>query len=609
MPFRLPEEEVRDRMMAHVVNILVLVWGAAYWARTAASFPADYFVDAAMDFGKGEHHPFFLPDKERDRKFGTVAGNYYSHAIARQRSHDRLIANIFQFRLSFLALGALPAEEVALTRQRIAESHARALAGQHGQDAVLHRDSTRRLLDAARGREVQVDASAIPRILGASDVDIPSAGLGFGGVCDRGPIGKAAYGMCDSEYVEIFESSRNFLSTAIGTGLRLLDSAWLYGSDPVIGRMLAASKVPRRNFFVMTKIMPDNFLPAATRADNGSETAARAEGDESPMDYFGKQLAELRTGYVDVLFTHHVTRDDYFQQTWKKMEQVQLDGKARFLGVSGVKDLHLARDCMASGICRAQSRIFMQVPWTPCASGTWPEGWPYLNMTELTNVVLINHDIATCRAEPVVNALARHHRTTFYTIVLSWARQFNITSLFAAYALDHLQADLETRVGLSQEEMAVLYGLQAVYAHSPDLSSGPDANCAAVHLGSLVHDPLGIRLLYANLSDVAGSNCAMRMASPEDDLGAEPKGRMVRLEVLNNGDTDVEIVEHLRGGSQEREAVIPPHSSVRDEEVEDGEVFDVVARKGGYQQEVQVDADRGLEQRIVIPPRIIRRHG
>jgi diketogulonate reductase-like aldo/keto reductase len=377
--------------------------------------------------------------------------------------------------------------------------------------------------------------------------------------------------------------------------------------------MLAASGVPRSDFFVMTKIMPDNFLPAATRDDNGS--AARVEGDQSPVDYFKKQLAELRTGYVDVLFTHHLARDDYFQQTWKKMEQVQLDGQARFLGVSSFKDLQSARDCMASGVCRTQSRIFMQIPWTPCASATWPEGWPYIDMTELTDVVLVNHDIAICRDEPVVNALARHHRTNFYTIVLSWARQFNITSLFQAYTLEHLQADLETRVGLSQEEMAVLYGLQAVYAHSAD-PYGLDANCPAVHLGNLAHDPLGLRLLYANLSDVAGSNCAMSMTSPEDDeddLGADgPKGRMVRLEVFNNGDTDVEIFKHLRGEGlfgTEREEVVHPHSTVRDDEVEDGEIFDVVAGKDGYRQVVKVDADQGLEQRIVIPPRIIRRHG
>jgi len=596
--------------MASRGKILFLVWCAGCWARQAVCFPADYFVDAAMDFGKGERHPFFQSNTDRGSKFASTAGNYYFEFIARQPLHQRLVANIFQLRFAFLALGALPAEEAALTRRRIAESHARALAGQQGQDAVLQEGSTQKLLDAARGREVQVDTSAVPRTRPAPDVGMPSAGLGFGGVCDRGPVGKTDYDLCEREYVDKFEGPSNFLSKAVDTGVRLLDSAWLYGSDPVIGRMLAASALPRSDFFVMTKVMPDDFLPTATRADDSYESAARVGDDESPVDYFGKQLAELRTGYVDVLFTHHVTRSDTFQQMWKNMEQVQLEGKARFLGVSSVEDLQLARDCMSSGACRAQSPIFMQIPWTPCASRTWPEGWPFLNMTELKDVVLITHDIAICRDEPVVNAIARHHRTNFYTVALSWARQLNITSLVAAYTLEHLQSDLETRVGLSQEEMAVLYGLQTVYAHSSYPWSGPGASCPAIHLGSLVHDPLGIRLLYANLSDVAGSNCAMMIASPKDELGAEePKGRIVRLEVFNDGDTDVEIVEHLRGDSQERGEVIHPHSSVRDDEVQDGEVFDVTGRKNDYQQKIQVDADQGLEQRIVVRPRIIRRHG
>jgi hypothetical protein len=229
-------------------------------------------------------------------------------------------------------------------------------------------------------------------------------------------------------------------------------------------------------------------------------------------------------------------------------------------------------------------------------------------MSELTDVVLVIHDIAICRGEPVVGALARHHQTNFYTVVLSWARQLNITSLFQAYTIEHLQADLETRVGLSQEEMAVLYGLQAVYAHSPDPWAGPNATCAAVHLENLAHDPLGIRPLYANLSEVAGSNCAMRMASPET-LTEEPDERMVTVKIFNDGDTDVEIFRRLEGGTLEREGKMPPHSSIKDE-LQDGDVYEVETQEDGLLHEVTVDADQGLEQGIVFRhPRIIRRHG
>ena len=62
---------------------------------------------------------------------------------------------------------------------------------------------------------------------------------------------------------------------------------------------------------------------------------------------------------------------------------------------------------------------------------------------------------------------------------------------------------------ISEEEVAVLFGLQTVYLWDSHTHRGEEP-CSPVYLNRIAYDPLGIRELYEDLgSDLAGSNCFM----------------------------------------------------------------------------------------------------
>lgn len=225
--------------------------------------------------------------------------------------------------------------------------------------------------------------------------------------------------------------------------------------------------------------------------------------------------------YVDVLFTHHVTTGkESFLQTWKRMEQQQLQGKVRFLGVNSFQELKWVQACIGEGFCLKQDRLFYQIPCTLCGSSLHDELWLTRRIESfrlLGNVVLISNNLARCQGEPVVSAIARHRGTSFHLIVLQWMRQMGIISLFSSTNVSHVQANLQTHISLSLEEMAVLLGLENIYSHSlHDSKSNLDNSCPRIKLDNLLYDPLGMRPLFTNLTEFAGSNCAMGIESPNE---------------------------------------------------------------------------------------------
>ena len=93
--------------------------------------------------------------------------------------------------------------------------------------------------------------------------------------------------------------------------------------------------------------------------------------------------------------------------------------------------------------------------------------------------------------------------------------------LFFSTNASHIRKNLyEAPVSLSEEEVAVLFGLQTVYlwddsvlpaaTETPPHSIRREDECLPVYLNRIAHDPLGIRELYEGVgSDLAGSNCFM----------------------------------------------------------------------------------------------------
>lgn len=109
----------------------------------------------------------------------------------------------------------------------------------------------------------------------------------------------------------------NAVKSAIEQGVRLIDTARIYGNEEEIGRAvreeIAAGTVTREELFVTTKIYPGSDM-------------------ENPEEAIQGCLDRLDIGYVDMMLLHHPDRNDV--KAYKAMEQFVKEGKIRSIGLS-----------------------------------------------------------------------------------------------------------------------------------------------------------------------------------------------------------------------------------------------------------------------------------
>lgn len=104
---------------------------------------------------------------------------------------------------------------------------------------------------------------------------------------------------------------------AISVGYRMIDTAQFYANEEGVGKAVAASGLPRDEFFITTKIW----------ITNGGEKRASESIEES--------LKKLKTDHVDLLLIHQPFGDYY--GTYRAMEKAVKEGKARAIGTSNFR--------------------------------------------------------------------------------------------------------------------------------------------------------------------------------------------------------------------------------------------------------------------------------
>lgn len=104
----------------------------------------------------------------------------------------------------------------------------------------------------------------------------------------------------------------NSIRSALDSGVRLIDTAYMYNNEEEVGRAIRDSNVPREEIFVITKIYP-------TQYDNPEQAIEMA-------------LEKLDIGYIDMMLLHHPGEGDV--EAYKAMEKYVEQGKIRSLGLS-----------------------------------------------------------------------------------------------------------------------------------------------------------------------------------------------------------------------------------------------------------------------------------
>ncbi|MDQ3628867.1 MAG: aldo/keto reductase [Actinomycetota bacterium] len=111
---------------------------------------------------------------------------------------------------------------------------------------------------------------------------------------------------------------------ALEVGYRHIDTAAAYGNEEGVGKAIANAGIPRDEVFVTTKLW---------NSEQGSDSALAA---------FDQSLARLGLDHVDLYLIHWPTPENKtYVDTWKAMEGIYADGRARAIGVSNFQANHL----------------------------------------------------------------------------------------------------------------------------------------------------------------------------------------------------------------------------------------------------------------------------
>lgn len=239
------------------------------------------------------------------------------------------------------------------------------------------------------------------------------------------------------------ETAYNAVRAALDSGVRLIDTAYMYHNEEEIGRAIRDSGVPRSEIFVTTKLYP------GTQYENAEQAIDEA-------------LSRLDIGYIDLLLLHHPGENDV--QAYKAMEEAAAQGKIRSLGLSNwyIEELQefLPQIRVMPAVVQNEIHPYYQeqevVPYIQ-RLGIVTEGWYPLGGRGYTKEML---------SDPVLTQIAAAHGKSAAQIILRWNLQRGIVvipgSSNPAHILENTQLyDFE----LSPQEMAAIGNLDRGEKH------------------------------------------------------------------------------------------------------------------------------------------------
>jgi 2,5-diketo-D-gluconate reductase A len=243
------------------------------------------------------------------------------------------------------------------------------------------------------------------------------------------------------------EEAVSAVRTAMEAGYRSIDTAAAYENEAGVGKAIALPEVPRDELFVTTKLW---------NGDQGYDRALRA---------FDLSLDKLGLDYVDLYLIHWpLPAKDAYVETWKALEKVYNEGRARAIGVSNFQIPHLRRLFEETDVVPAVNQIELH---------------PYLQQEEL-RAFHAEHDIATEAWSPLakggtllkddtVTRLAAERGRTPAQIVLRWHVQIGNVVIPKSVTPSRIRENIEVfDFELSDADLAAIARLNRAERTGPD---------------------------------------------------------------------------------------------------------------------------------------------
>ena len=216
---------------------------------------------------------------------------------------------------------------------------------------------------------------------------------------------------------------------ALEVGYRLIDTAAMYNNEEDVGRALQRSDVHRSEVFVATKL-------------NNT-----AHGYDAALQAFDESLNKLGLDQVDLYLIHWPIRAGR-KESWKALEKIYADGRARAIGVANYDRLLLEELFETAGIVPAVNQIECS-PWL-----FQPELMEYCRAKhiQIQSYCPITRGIKF--NDPRLHPICDRYGKTPAQIVLNWHVRHGISTIPKSVRRERLQENLGTlSFSLSEHDM------------------------------------------------------------------------------------------------------------------------------------------------------------
>lgn len=234
---------------------------------------------------------------------------------------------------------------------------------------------------------------------------------------------------------------------ALDAGYRSIDTAAIYGNEAGTGRALAATDIPRAELFVTTKLW---------NAEQGYDSTLRA---------FDASLAKLGLEYIDLYLIHWpIPARDMYVDTYKALEKIYADGRAKAIGVSNFQPAHLERLLGEVSVVPAVNQIELHPQFQQAESralharhGIATEAWSPLGQGK------------GLLADPTIAEIAAKHGKTPAQVVLRWHLQLGNIVIPKSATPSRIAENIDVfDFALDDADLAAVTGLDAGKRLGPD---------------------------------------------------------------------------------------------------------------------------------------------
>ncbi|KAI0368103.1 Aldo/keto reductase [Pilatotrama ljubarskyi] len=211
------------------------------------------------------------------------------------------------------------------------------------------------------------------------------------------------------------DNAWTFMLSALKAGYRLIDTAWVYGTEKATAIAIKKSGIPREEIWITTKL--------------------HNQHGRFVEKYFQESLKNLETDYVDLYLLHwpqtakydetttspmdedgNLIIDDQwtFNQTWAQMEEVYESGRAKAIGVSNFSVKNLEKLFETAKVVPAVNQVEMH-PYL-----AQPELKEYCDKKGIVLTAYTPTGYKTVLTDPTITELAEKYKATPAQVVLSW---------------------------------------------------------------------------------------------------------------------------------------------------------------------------------------------